>query len=149
MLRKLPLSGGATVKREIEGIFAIAARVKEEGGAEFGATAARLSDAARALAAATDYLLGTLGKDTTSALAGATPYLRLFGLTLGGACLAKAALAARTAPAGEGGTSPEGRIALARFFAEKLLTAAPGLAETRSVRRRGFRGAAAALGDAA
>jgi alkylation response protein AidB-like acyl-CoA dehydrogenase len=149
VLRKLPLSGGATVKREIEGIFAIAARVKEQGGAEFGATAARLSDAARALAAATDYLIGTLGKDTTSALAGAAPYLKLFGLTLGGACLAKAALAAKTAPENEGGTSPEGRIALARFFAEKLLTAAPGLAETVQSGAAAFAAAAAALGDAA
>jgi hypothetical protein len=149
VLRKLPLSGGATVKREIGGIRAIAERVEQDGGAEFGATAARLSDAARALAAATEYLLGTLGKDTTSALAGATPYLRLFGLALGGACLAKAALAARTAPASEGGTSPEGRIALARFFAEKLLTAAPGLAETVQSGAAAFAGAAAALGDAA
>ena len=37
---------------------------------------------------------GWLGDDTEFALAGAAPYLRLFGLTLGGACLAKAGLAA-------------------------------------------------------
>ena len=59
-----------------------------------------------------------------------TPYLRLFGLALGGACLAKAGLAAQSAPRQAGGTPPLGRVALARFFAEKLATAAPGLAQT-------------------
>ena len=48
--------------------------------------------------------------ETDRALAGATPYLRLFALAAGGACLARAALADR---------SP-GRIALCRFFAENL-----------------------------
>ncbi|MFZ2107674.1 MAG: acyl-CoA dehydrogenase, partial [Roseiarcus sp.] len=55
---------------------------------------------------------------------------RLFALALGGACLAKAGLAAQSAPRQTGGTPPLGRVALARFFAEKLATAAPGLAQT-------------------
>ena len=42
----------------------------------------------------------------------------------GGVCLAKSGLAARRLPA------ERGRIGLARFFAEKLATAAPGLAQT-------------------
>ena len=53
--------------------------------------------------------------------------MRLFGLTLGGACLAKAGLAAEALAAG-GDESELGRVGLARFFAEKLMTAAPGLA---------------------
>ena len=65
--------------------------------------------------------------DQNSALAGASQYLRLFGLTLGGACLAKAGLAAEALAAG-GDESELGRVGLARFFAEKLMTAAPGLA---------------------
>ena len=62
---------------------------------------------------------------------GATPYLRLFGLTHGGACLARSALAA-SAALKAGGTDPAhaGRIALARFYAENLLTAAEGLEQT-------------------
>jgi alkylation response protein AidB-like acyl-CoA dehydrogenase len=116
--RKLPLSGGATVAREIAGIRAIASEVAGHDGAAFGATSARLREAASALEGATAYLLERLSTDQAAALAGASPYLRLFGLTLGAACLAKAALAKGEAE----------RVALARFFAEKLLTAAPGLA---------------------
>jgi acyl-CoA dehydrogenase len=67
------------------------------------------------------------GSDPNSALAGASQYLRLFGLTLGGACLAKAGLAAE-ALAANGDESELGRVGLARFFAEKVAVAAPGLA---------------------
>jgi len=146
--RKLMLSGGAVVKREIEGVADIAKRVAKEGGADFGATATRLIEAADSLAVATTYMLESLGRDTNSALAGASPYLRLFGLALGASCLAKAALAAKRAPS-VGGTSAEGRVALARFFAEKLLPAASGLAQTVRSGSAVFNGAAAALGEAA
>ena len=122
--RKLPLSGGATLKREIADMRAIVAAVAASGEAEFGATAARLGEAVDALATASAYLGGALGADLASALAGATSYLRLFGLALGGVCLAKAGLAAVGQPA------ERGRIGIARFFAEKLATAAPGLARS-------------------
>jgi hypothetical protein len=128
--RKLPLSGGAAVAREIGGIRAVAAYVASHGGDGFGATAQRLREAADALESATASLRETLARDPDEALAGATPYLRLFALALGGACLAKAGLAAQSAPRRAGGTPPLGRVALARFFAEKLATAAPGLAQT-------------------
>ena len=61
---------------------------------------------------ATRYLQNALGDGRTDeALAGATPYLRLFALAAGGAYLARAALADGDA----------GRIALCRFFAENML----------------------------
>jgi len=122
--RKLPLAGGATLKREMADMRATVDAVAASGEAEFGATAARLGEAVDALEQASAYLGGALGTDLASALAGATPYLRLFGLALGGACLAKAGLAALGRPA------ERGRIGLARFFAEKLATAAPGLAQS-------------------
>ena len=124
--RKITLEGGKTVKREIAGIREIAADVAARGVEAFGATARRLKEAADALDIATDYLLAALARDPADALAGATPYLRLFGLALGGACLAKAGLAEQA----QADRAPLGRVALARFFAEKLATAAPGLAET-------------------
>jgi len=126
--RKLPLNGGETVAKEIAGVREIAGAVNELGLASFGATAARLSEAADALELATRRMLSWLGTDPQSALAGATPYLRLFGMTLGGACLAKAGLAAQ-AMAADGDASELGRVALARFFAEKLLPVAPGVAQ--------------------
>ncbi len=126
VLRKLPLNGGATVRNEINGIRDVARAVSERGGAGFGATSARLSEATDALDSATREMQRWLESDQESALASATPYLRLFGLTLGGACIAKAGLAAADLAA-RGDSSQLGRVALARFYGEKLLPVAPGL----------------------
>ena len=60
------------------------------------------------------------------ALAGATPYLRLFGHAVGGCLLADEALAARRLDTGD----DAGRTAIARFFAEAIASAAPGLETT-------------------
>ena len=69
-------------------------------------------------------LTNALQKNPDAAMAGATPYLRLFGLTSGGVYLARGALAA----ARNGGRAEP--IAIARFFAENIASAAPGLKET-------------------
>jgi acyl-CoA dehydrogenase len=119
--RKLGLDGGQALAREIADMRAIASAV--EGAAGFGATAQRLGEAIDALERASAYLVAS----GNAALAGASPYLKLFGLARGGACLASAGLAARKLSA-EGDSSQLGRIALARFFAEKIAVAAPGLA---------------------
>jgi acyl-CoA dehydrogenase len=125
--RKLPLAGGETVRREIEGIREVAGAVAGRGGARFGATAERLAEATDALEESTRLMVDWLARDQHAALAGASQYLRLFGLALGGACIAKAGLAAEALV--ESGDKGElGRVGLARFFAEKLATAAPGLA---------------------
>ncbi len=126
--RKLPLAGGETVSQEIAGIREIASDVAGRGGAGFGLTAERLAEAADALEESTRLTLDWLATDQNSALAGASQYLRLFGLALGGACLAKAGLAAEALAAEWNDESELGRVGLARFFAEKLATAAPGLA---------------------
>jgi acyl-CoA dehydrogenase len=77
-----------------------------------------------ALERATQWMLANIEKNTDAALAGATPYLRLFGLTAGGCMLADEALAAQRI--GEGADAV-GRVSLARFFAEHLAVAASGL----------------------
>jgi acyl-CoA dehydrogenase len=90
--------------------------------------AARLRDAVEALDRATQYMLATAKSSPAEALAGATPYLRLFGLAQGTASLAETALAAHAAAA-KGSSDPAhaGRVALARFFAENIATGASGL----------------------
>ena len=125
--RKLPLAGGETVNQEIAGIRTVAGDVAARGGAGFGLTAQRLNEAADALEETTRMMLKWQGHDQNSALSGASQYLRLFGLALGGACLAKAGLAAQ-ALAANGDRNELGRVGLARFFAEKVAVAAPGLA---------------------
>jgi hypothetical protein len=85
----------------------------------FGATAARLGDSIDSLERATQWILTNQGSDAV--LAGATPYLKLFGTAAGGCLLAEQALAA--ARNGDGG----GRVALARFFADNIAPQAGGL----------------------
>jgi acyl-CoA dehydrogenase len=115
--RKLPLSDGGEVKSLIAELQQIADRVGASDAENFGATANRLNAAITDLQEATDWLLAQLSAgNLADALAGATPYQRLFGLTLTGCYLAKGALA----DADDGKAAD--RIALCRFAAENLLT---------------------------
>jgi alkylation response protein AidB-like acyl-CoA dehydrogenase len=124
--RKIPLNAGATVKAFITELREIVARVRAANDPAFGATALRLTEAIDALERATEWLLARLSSDTRAALAGATPYLRLFGHAAGGTLLANEALAAiRTA----NGNSAD-RVAVARFFAENIAVQGGGLEKT-------------------
>jgi butyryl-CoA dehydrogenase len=127
--RKLPLSGGQTVRAQIAAMRAAAQRLARDATPAFGHTAARLREAIESLDRATSFMLKALGGNTPqAALAGATPYLRLFALAQGGAALAEAALAASARMrAGDGDRAHPARIAICRFFAENLATGAGGL----------------------
>jgi acyl-CoA dehydrogenase len=111
--RKLPLSGGAAVAAQIKELRGIVEAVAANNDPAFGWTPVRLEEAVESLARATEWLLGRLDEDADAALAGATPYLRLFGLATGGCLLAQQALSALRL-----GADAAARIALARFFAE-------------------------------
>ena len=87
-----------------------------------------MSAALDALERATAWLLARVSKEPDAALAGATPYLRLFGNAAGGCLLAHEALAALRA--GNGGINAPDRIALARFFAENIAVTCGGLEST-------------------
>lgn len=129
--RKLPLNGGATARGQIAWMRRAAEGLLKNADPAFGQMAARLRAGIESLDRATTFQLAALiSNRPEAALAGATPYLRLFGLTLGGACHAKAALASAAAmKAGETDPAHGARIALARFYAENLLPAAGGLEE--------------------
>jgi len=83
----------------------------------------RLTQALDELSRASDWLVDALKTDRDTALAGATPYLRLFGLASGAGFLAQGALASSKAD----GAGAKNRILLARFFAENLLPEAGAL----------------------
>jgi butyryl-CoA dehydrogenase len=123
--RKIGQSGGETLRRVLGGYRAIARRVAELNDPGFGATAARLGDAIAAVERAANHLLGEIASKPDAALAGATPFLRLFGLTAGATYLAETALAADALGAKDPANAA--RIATARFFAENLLPAVVGL----------------------
>ena len=132
VLRKLPLSKGDAVRRQIAAMRATLQRLVRDATPAFGSTGARLREAVESLDRATSFMLkAASGNQPEAALAGATPYLRLFALAQGGAGLAEAALAASgAAAAGDSDPAHPARIALCRFFAENVATAARGLEES-------------------
>lgn len=129
--RKLPLSDGVQVKGFFAELRGIADAVRASNDPAFGDTAARLEASLADLEAATEWLGTALGEGRQpDALAGATPYQRLFGLVLTGAYLARGALA----DAGDGRKAE--RTALCRFAAENII------AETAALKDRVINGAA-------
>ena len=118
VMRKLPLSGGAQIQGYIAELRSDVEAIRASNLAGFGRSADRIAATLDDLEAATAYLAEqTKAGNVDTALAGATPYLRLFGLAAGGAYLARAAVS--------GGEDE--RIALCRFAAENLLTETPAL----------------------
>src|SRR3954471_23284101 len=124
--RKIPLMGGAVVRDYLDELRRTVAHVKATNDPAFGATGARLGDAVESLDRATNWLLGKLDASPDAALAGATPYLRLFASAAGGCMLAEEALAGIRLDDAEA----SGRVALARFFAENIAVQAGGLETT-------------------
>ncbi|HEU5274643.1 MAG TPA: acyl-CoA dehydrogenase [Xanthobacteraceae bacterium] len=124
--RKITLAGGSAVAAYLDELRRTVAAVNAANDPAFGSTGARLGEAVEALARTTAWVAAALDKEPDAALAGATPYLRLFGIAAGGCMLADEALAAQRL-AQAGGDAPQ-RVALARFFAEHVATAADGLA---------------------
>jgi len=124
VMRKLPLEGGKVVEAYIGELKETVDAVRASNRREFGRMGERLGEAVSALAEASRWMGSALRSNPEAALAGAAPYLRLFGLAAGGVYLAKGALAAVRAGAANGA------VAVARFFAENHATAAPGLKET-------------------
>jgi hypothetical protein len=117
--RKVPLEGGKTIALYLDELRRTVRAVQESNAPAFGETAARLGEAVDSLERATRWLLAQ--KSSDAALAGATPYLRLFGNAAGGCMLADQALASLR----DG--NDRARTALARFFAENIAVEATGL----------------------
>jgi acyl-CoA dehydrogenase len=126
--RKLGLSGGEVVKREIADMRAVLDDLRSANVESFGHMNQRLSEAVQAFERATDYMMGALAARPNDALAGANSYLRLFAYARGGTALARGAFAAHHFTL-KGDEHPAllQRIAVARFFAEHVASGAGGL----------------------
>jgi alkylation response protein AidB-like acyl-CoA dehydrogenase len=128
--RKLQLGGGEHVKDYIAELRNVADAVGALNSTDLRESALRLQTGLNDLEQASLWLQQAITSGRIrEAYAGATPYLRLFGLTAGATYLAKGALA---------GQNP-GRTALARFFAENLLS------ETSTLKDRVIHGAPSLL----
>jgi alkylation response protein AidB-like acyl-CoA dehydrogenase len=119
--RKLTLDGGAPVTALLGELGSIINSVRAAKRSEFGHMSERLSEGLNALQSATLWMAQALPGQPEKALASATPYLRLMSLVTGGTYLAKGALKKEAA-------SPY--VAIARFFAENLLTEARSLSDS-------------------
>ncbi len=119
--RKLPLSGGEAVLGYISDLRAIVEEVRGANHDAFGRTAELLDTALNDVEETTQWLLEQLGaSNMNSALAGATPYLRQFGIAAGGCYLAKSGL----------GDGEENRARVARFFAENFASECAAIKQT-------------------
>jgi acyl-CoA dehydrogenase len=121
VMRKLASQGGAAVWSLLDELNDIIAEVDKSNDPAFGTTGTKLRDAVAALERSSRWLLERIAAAPNDALAGASPYLRLFGSTLGGCLLAKEALAARAQEQDQRYT------VLARFFAENITVQAGSL----------------------
>ena len=126
--RKLAANHGAAVFALLGELTETVIRVETSNDPAFGTTGEKLREALNALDRTSRWLLERVASRPNEALAGATPYLKLFGATLGGCMLAGEALAARDA--GDGNGDPQRYVTLARFFAENFSVQAPSLERT-------------------
>ncbi|MBX3596937.1 MAG: acyl-CoA dehydrogenase [Rhizobiaceae bacterium] len=125
--RKLPQSAGSHVRGYIDELRSEVVRLRDSNREGFGNSAEMFERALDDLSAATEHLLKALQDGRMEdALAGATPYLRLFALAAGGAYLTRAALA----------VDDPARTDLCRFFGENLVS------ETSTLKLRVVHGAA-------
>jgi alkylation response protein AidB-like acyl-CoA dehydrogenase len=125
--RKLPIRNGAAIGELIDQMRAEADAATASSEPTIGSN---LADAVEAMDEATGWLLDP-GRDADDVLAGATPYLRMFGTVTGGWLMAQqAAAATRLLDTGGNGYDNDflrAKVATARFYAEQLLPQARGL----------------------
>ncbi len=132
--RKLNMDRGAAMRALIADIEATVAELGHVAGDDLATIRDHLRDGSRALAEATDWMLGA--RDADSVMAVSVDYLMLAGYVCGGWQLA---LAARVAQAklttGQDPVFHEAKLITARFYAEHVLPRAGAL--LRSVRSGG------------
>lgn len=129
MGRKIAREGGATAKAVIAMMRATQQEAAAQSGPVFAAIASALGRGIDAVSEATDYIVASYGRDVRAVAAGAVPFLHLMGNVSGGWMMARAALVAQgKIVGGEGDPFYPAKIATARFYAEHVMAAAPGLA---------------------
>jgi len=130
--RKIARDGGATAKEVIKEMRAVEAELGKSAGEDMAATREAFSAALTATEECISWMVITYGNDIKAAHAGAVPFLKLMGIVCGGWQMARAALIARQRLSeGKGDKSfYEAKIKTARFYADHVLTQAPGLRNT-------------------
>lgn len=127
--RKTVRDGGAVAKALIAQIRDVERQLGDAQNADFAAIAQRLQEGSAALEQVVEYVVANIRTDVKAVFAGSVTYLKLAGIVLGGWQMARAALAAqKRLDAGEGDAAfYRAKIGTARFFADHILSQAPGL----------------------
>jgi 3-(methylthio)propanoyl-CoA dehydrogenase len=126
--RKAPIRGGGAVADLLAQVEATGQQLAAD--PELARMGPALAAGARAMREASDWIISRDPAEPADALAGATPYLRLCGLVIGGWLMARSALAAcRLLPdaSGPGAVFLRDKIGTARFYTGQLLPQAVGL----------------------
>jgi alkylation response protein AidB-like acyl-CoA dehydrogenase len=131
--RKIIRDQGRTMRGVIEEMRRLATELKtKRPDAALESIQAGHTRGVDALTSAVEYMLANYSVNPKRVIAGAVPFLKLFGIVAGGWQLARAAVVS-TNRLSEGKGDPAfytSKIATARFFTEHVLAAAPGLAHT-------------------
>jgi len=128
--RKIARENGATVKAVLADMRAVRARVAEQQGESFAAIGRSLQAGIEAVESAVDYILATYAGDPKAASVGSVPFLKLLGIVSGGWQMARAALVAQEKLAAGDGEADfyRTKIVTTRFYADHVLSQAPGIA---------------------
>jgi alkylation response protein AidB-like acyl-CoA dehydrogenase len=130
--RKIAREGGVTVRGWLAELRKFDAALAAAKNPDIQVLRSRLQAGVQAISEAVDFILATAGKDPNAAFAGAVPFLTLMGITAGGWQMARAALAAERKLAKKEGDQDfyAAKIVTARFYADHVLSQAPGLSAT-------------------
>jgi hypothetical protein len=130
VMRKILLDGGEAARAYIAELRKGLSDIDEAKLEAASALPARLSKATDTLEDVTAWLVEKGGKDRNLALAGAAPYLRLFGTVAGGAAMGKAATIAARRLADGGDSFYRAKLATAGFYGTHILPQTHALADT-------------------
>jgi alkylation response protein AidB-like acyl-CoA dehydrogenase len=132
--RKIAREGGKTITGVMAQMRDVQAQLVKRDDAGLAAIATALGQGVAALEQAVQYIVATYGTDIKKASVGAVPLLELFGIVAGGWQLARAALVAQQRLAEGGGDTGflQAKLLTARFYADHVMSAAPGLAHAVS-----------------
>ena len=129
--RKTARDGGQTAKGIAAQIEATEAELLQNGSADASAVARRLKAAREAFLDVVDYVAANTKTKPNDVFAGSVPYLMLAGNLMAGWQLARALLIAQAQLAkGQDAAFMQAKITTARFYADHLLTKAPGLRDS-------------------
>jgi hypothetical protein len=134
--RKLPMRAGGVMDDYLTQISSLVARL-DAAGSQFAGIRDRIDESLACVRNTVMWLMEHGIADVRNALAGATPFLRMFGLLVGARYLADSALAAKAdINAGVGDAEYlNARITVARFYCDNLL---PGVLGLESAVTAGF-----------